>query len=326
MICTCSLQISKSHPPLLVKNRRRRKYQATALSDSNLNNPSSFYEDVDKSSEALSSRRESGGDGVSKNRTGGRVSGNLFNKREISGRRSKRNEEEEEEEGEEERKISASSRREMMTTTTTTTTTTTKTASPLWIEEKSTTSIATRLGRIRTPAGTKVEVSRTKNPPHLRIVIPAAGITGQSLASGSFAVVWNGFVGFWTVSALSAGGGLLMAAFSIPFWMAGATVAKSAFDNVFESVTLDIHGDVFSLVRTAGGNKYAEELGDVADITGSGARLVVASVTNDEPNVCLELACGVRALRFGSGLTKIELEYVAGEVNDFLGEIEIAAV
>jgi hypothetical protein len=38
--------------------------------------------------------------------------------------------------------------------------------------------------------------------------------------AGAFAVVWNGFVAFWTVSAL-ASGGVLFALFSAPFWFAG---------------------------------------------------------------------------------------------------------
>jgi hypothetical protein len=52
-----------------------------------------------------------------------------------------------------------------------------------------------------------------------------------------------------------------------------------------------------------------------------GARLVVESTTNDEPNVCLELEVGAAPVRFGRGLKPIELEYVAAEVNSFIDEL-----
>lgn len=43
--------------------------------------------------------------------------------------------------------------------------------------------------------------------------------------SGAFAVAWNVFVGLWTVGAV-AGGGVLFALFSVPFWAAGFMLGK----------------------------------------------------------------------------------------------------
>jgi hypothetical protein len=48
------------------------------------------------------------------------------------------------------------------------------------------------------------------------------GVTGDTAATGAFALAWNAFTASWTWSALAGGGGLLFAAFSIPFWVAGA--------------------------------------------------------------------------------------------------------
>lgn len=79
------------------------------------------------------------------------------------------------------------------------------------------------------PQGTRVILER-EGKSKLLIVIPPQGITMSSAGTGAFAVAWNGFVAFWTASALAAGGGLLMAAFSIPFWFAGSSVAKTAFE------------------------------------------------------------------------------------------------
>ena len=56
---------------------------------------------------------------------------------------------------------------------------------------------------------------------------------GSSLSIGAFALVWNAFVAFWTVSAL-AGGGLLFGLFSIPFWLAGGQLAKQALAGAFK--------------------------------------------------------------------------------------------
>ena len=48
---------------------------------------------------------------------------------------------------------------------------------------------------------------------------------GDAMVSGGFAVFWNAFVAVWTVGAL-AGGGVLMALFSIPFWAAGFSMTR----------------------------------------------------------------------------------------------------
>lgn len=48
---------------------------------------------------------------------------------------------------------------------------------------------------------------------------------GDAIVSGGFAVFWNAFVAVWTVGAL-AGGGVLMALFSIPFWAAGFSMTR----------------------------------------------------------------------------------------------------
>jgi len=63
--------------------------------------------------------------------------------------------------------------------------------------------------RARKPVGTRVVVERFGST-KLLLVIPPADITTSSAATGGFAVAWNAFVAFWTVSALSGGGGLLM--------------------------------------------------------------------------------------------------------------------
>ena len=52
------------------------------------------------------------------------------------------------------------------------------------------------------------------------------------MATGAFAIAWNSFVAFWTISAV-AGGGLLFGLFSLPFWAAGYQLARQAFGHQF---------------------------------------------------------------------------------------------
>lgn len=52
------------------------------------------------------------------------------------------------------------------------------------------------------------------------------------MATGAFAIAWNSFVAFWTISAV-AGGGLLFGLFSLPFWAAGWQLAKQAIGRQF---------------------------------------------------------------------------------------------
>ena len=122
--------------------------------------------------------------------------------------------------------------------------------------------------------------------------------SGATYIAG-FAVAWNSFVAFWTASALASGGGLIFAAFSIPFWLAGKEVATSAFDEIFEASRLEIDAFKFEFTRTATGLVSDGRDGDVQDV--SGCRMVVESVNNGEPSVCLELEVGAEPVRFGSG-------------------------
>ena len=56
------------------------------------------------------------------------------------------------------------------------------------------------------------------------------------LAAGAFAVAWNAFVAFWTVSAI-ASGGVLIALFSLPFWFAGALLIHFLLEAVIVMYT-----------------------------------------------------------------------------------------
>lgn len=171
--------------------------------------------------------------------------------------------------------------------------------------------------RIRKPSGTRVVVERFGST-KLVVAIPPAGVTGEAASIGGFAVAWNAFVAFWTASALASGGGLLMAAFSIPFWLAGKEVASEAFAQIFEATRLELDAatSAYALAVTATGMRTSEKTGDLLDVRGAAIR--ADSVTNGRPDYALRLEIGAEPVTFGRGLQEVELEYVAGEINEFL--------
>ena len=139
-----------------------------------------------------------------------------------------------------------------------------------------------------------------------------AGLTSNSAATGEFAVAWNAFVAFWTASALASGGGLLMAAFSVPFWFAGKEVASAAFAEIFEATRLELDAatSAYSLATTATGMRSSEKTGDLLDVRG--AAIGAESVTNGRPDYALRLEIGAEPVTFGGGLQEVELEVHRG--------------
>ena len=68
----------------------------------------------------------------------------------------------------------------------------------------------------------------------LSLTILPEGWGGSSLSMTSFALAWNIFIFIWTRGALISAGPLF-AAFSIPFWFAGANLGKTAMQSFHDS-------------------------------------------------------------------------------------------
>ncbi len=77
-------------------------------------------------------------------------------------------------------------------------------------------------------------------------------MSGSTLGTGAFAIAWNAFVLTWTVGAL-AGGGVLFALFSLPFWVAGVGLAKSALAGALLKEKVDIGINKYVVVVCVGG-------------------------------------------------------------------------
>ena len=179
-------------------------------------------------------------------------------------------------------------------------------------------------GRVRRPAGTRVVVSRD-GASSLVVDVPPAGMTGSTLAVGGFAATWLGIVGLWTASAVTGGAPLLFTAFSAPFWAVGAKLAKDAVAPAVVATTLTLTPASWRLEARAAGKLLSAVEGATADL--DGAAVATAAVVNDGAQAAIldvVLSEGVRAHRFGAGLQRAELEWVAAEVNAFLAEARAA--
>jgi hypothetical protein len=187
----------------------------------------------------------------------------------------------------------------------------------------------------RRPAGTRVRLERTAG--RLDLEIPPEGLSGQAAGAGLFALAWNGFVAFWTFSAL-ASGGVLFALFSAPFWFAGAQLAQQALSGAFsrerlalgrrrwrlaqELATADARSGAAKFLDKAsggggGGGRGGREVeGDLDDLVG--ARIVTTMVVNGVPRTAVELVEGVRKHRFGEALDPAEQRWIVAEVDAFL--------
>ena len=189
----------------------------------------------------------------------------------------------------------------------------------------------------RKPAGTRVRLERT--PGRLDVEIPPEGLaSSNTVGQGLFALAWNGFVAFWTFSAL-ASGGVMFALFSAPFWFAGAQLAQQALSGAFsrerlalgrrrwrlaqELATADARSGAAKFLNSAanagpGGPGAREIEGDLDDLVG--ARIVTTMVVNGVPRTAVELVEGVRKHRFGEALDPSEQRWIVAEVDRFLEE------
>ena len=161
--------------------------------------------------------------------------------------------------------------------------------------------IATRAKISKSDAGTLI------------IEVPPTGLNTSSVFSGAFSIAWFSavlpatFAGLWL--------------FMIPFWAAGALVAKHAVVDPFVSSKLTIGQYAWSLKSIYGGAKgikLNEQEGASEELRGARPELV--AVVNDVPQYELKLygTKGAISLYMGSQVSQEELQYLADEINGYL--------
>ncbi|QLE44000.1 serine/threonine protein kinase [Nostoc sp. C052] len=97
------------------------------------------------------------------------------------------------------------------------------------------------------PDGSKIQL--TKNEGSLEIIVPPAGFDSSIVFTGLFAIVWNSFILFWTLGALSAPFpvNIPFALFSLPFWGAGLMMVYKFLFNLFGRICLRLNPEQISI-------------------------------------------------------------------------------
>ncbi|MEH1827454.1 MAG: serine/threonine-protein kinase [Nostoc sp.] len=97
------------------------------------------------------------------------------------------------------------------------------------------------------PDGSKIQL--TKNGDSLEIIVPPAGFAPSIVFTGLFAIVWNSFILFWTLGALSAPFpvNIPFALFSLPFWGAGLMMVYKFLFNLFGRICLRLNPEQISI-------------------------------------------------------------------------------
>ncbi|GMH36972.1 hypothetical protein BSKO_04845 [Bryopsis sp. KO-2023] len=179
------------------------------------------------------------------------------------------------------------------------------------------------------PAGSRCQVEKSRS--RLVVEVPPAGFTGDSVMTGSFAVAWNAFVLFWTVSAFTAGGGLLPLLFSLPFWAAGTQLTRMSIGSSLVRETLNIGRRTFSIGKELAFFKknrpvFDEDESSKKKVVGESrdlvkAQLVTIMVVNGVPQMAIEIREGARKHLFGEGLDAVELEWLVQQINQTISEV-----
>ena len=139
-----------------------------------------------------------------------------------------------------------------------------------------------------------------------------------TLMGGAFSAAWFSAVVPATGSMIATGGA--SALFMLPFWLAGGVVAKQTVVDPVKATSLSIGEFAWELQQTAVGLPLKSFSGASEEL--DGCRVEVAAYVNGVPQHVLRLFAGTQAWSIGDGLTVVELEYIAAEVNAHLATLK----
>ena len=168
------------------------------------------------------------------------------------------------------------------------------------------------------PAGARTSVSRS-DAGTLLVEVPPAGLLNMgTLMGGAFSAAWFSAIVPATGSMIATGGA--SALFMLPFWLAGGVVAKQTVVDPVKATSLSIGEFAWELQQTAVGLPLKSFSGASDEL--DGCRVEVAAYVNGVPQHVLRLFAGTQAWSIGDGLTVVELEYIAAEVNAHLATLK----
>jgi len=170
----------------------------------------------------------------------------------------------------------------------------------------------------RQPAGSRIQLKRTAQ--QVLVDIPPQRFLSRNLGLFGFALVWNGFIFFWTSSAIAMGAPIFFPLFSIPFWMAGLALLGNALGPITIQTYVEINRHRFRLQQQCLGWRYRQVEGNTEDLAAidwldSQMRI------NDQPVYTCAFIEGVRTHQFGSALTHTEQKWLAQELSTFLDKV-----
>ncbi|PZU97086.1 MAG: serine/threonine protein kinase [Pseudanabaena sp.] len=160
------------------------------------------------------------------------------------------------------------------------------------------------------PLGSRIEIR--KSDEFLEIYIPPTGWNGDGISILLFALFWDGFLIVWTSLALKAG---LFALFSIPFWIVGVGMTYVGLLTVYGKVNISINSRNFKINWDVLGIRRLVK-GKTEDLRF--AELKSSHEVNNQPITELCLYQGIYSHKFGSGLSRLEKDWLLQEINDFL--------
>ena len=173
------------------------------------------------------------------------------------------------------------------------------------------------------PLGSRIGFKRNDDLGLLQITLLPDGIDLKGLWLLAWTIIVNGYLLSWTFSLLrytllySQSSWILALIFVlIPFWWIGIWLARSFLSHVFGATSIIIGKSNFRIVWDVLGVKRSVE-GKTQDLK-MDSILKFANVDGGTTIMELCLHQGIYPHKFGSGLSRIEKEWLLQEINDFL--------
>lgn len=170
----------------------------------------------------------------------------------------------------------------------------------------------------RQPAGSRIQLQQTAQA--VKVDIPPQRFLSRNLGLLGFALVWNGFIFFWTSSAIMMGAPPFFPFFSIPFWIAGMVLLGSALAPITIRTQVEINRHRFRLRQKILGLQYRQVEGNTEDL--EAVQWFDSQVrVNDQIVYTCALIEGVQTHQFGSALTHNEQQWLVQELSKFLAKV-----
>lgn len=94
--------------------------------------------------------------------------------------------------------------------------------------------------------GSKIDIN-TSVDNSIELFFPKKDFSGSAMFILGFAIFWLFFISVWTLFAIR--GSIIFAMFSIPFWLIGFFMLKSSINSIFETQTLKLTRNIFTIMK-----------------------------------------------------------------------------